>query len=400
VDILVVEDDPSIGMLFVQFLTRFGFQPEWVSNAEDAWFRYQQKVFPMCVLDWMLPGTSGLELCQRIRSADNGQHVYIWMITARNSKNDLLEVLAAGANDYLAKPLDLGLLEVRMRIAVEQIRILAQRRKAEKELLRYQAQLKELVSDRTQALAQSVKQLENEVQQRIQAETEVREARDQLRALSAHLIHIQEEQQKRIAREIHDELGQAMTALKLDLSWLRQQLEPHQTPMQHKIDKMLPLVSDNIQTIQRICTELRPSLLDDLGLEVALEWLLTEFQERTGLQCQLSIEPEQLELSADLAMTLFRICQESLTNIMRHAQASQVKIQLVQEADMIQLVIKDNGVGITSQQVEHPSSLGLLGIRERALPWQGKVRISGQPGQGTEIRVNLIWQQEEEHSHD
>ncbi|HEY9842549.1 MAG TPA: response regulator [Candidatus Obscuribacterales bacterium] len=387
-DILLVEDDASLSLLLQQMLRRYGHEVRACASAEEAWECLEQQDYPLLVLDWVLPGMSGLELCRRIRQRQGGSFVYIWVITARNTREDLLEVLAAGANDYLAKPIDIALLEVRVRIAVQQALHLRERQRAEAELAAHQAVLEQRVGERTEALSRSVQALEAENAQRRAAEDQLGQARDQLRALASRLLSIQEEQQKRISREIHDELGQAMTALKLDLGWLAAQLG-EQEVLQAKIARMIPLVSGTITTIQRICAELRPGILDDLGLVAALEWLVQEFSERSGLSCRLDVEPEELDVPPELATTLFRICQEALTNVMRHAQARSVQIRLLCEDGEIRLRISDDGVGIPAGRAEHPMSLGLMGMRERVQPWNGQIQILGSPGQGTEIRVRI-----------
>jgi DNA-binding response OmpR family regulator len=263
--LLLVEDDASMGLLFERLLSLLGYDVRIENSAEEAWALFQHTPFDLVITDWVLPGMSGLEFCKHLRSLPFGEYIYICVVTARNSREDLLEVLEAGANDYLAKPLEIPLLEVRIRIAEQQVFQLQQRREARAELSRHQAELEGRVFSRTEELSEMIQALQEEISQRRNAETRLAQTHLQLRALASHLLSIQEEQQKRISREIHDELGQAMTALKLDLAWLQQQLN-EQPVFQAKIQKMIPLVSDTITTIQRICAELRPGLLDDLGL--------------------------------------------------------------------------------------------------------------------------------------
>lgn len=391
--LLLVDDDATMRLLFERVLSRFGYEVCLENSAEAAWERFQHEPFDWVITDWVLSGMSGLELCQRLRSLPYGEYLYLCVITARNSREDLLKVLEAGANDYLTKPLDIPVLEVRMRIAEQQVHHLQQRREAKAELSRYQADLEGRVLSRTEELSDMIQALQEEISQRRHAEDRLAQTHNHLRALAGHLLSIQEEQQKRISREIHDELGQAMTALKLDLFWLQKQLAD-QPVFQEKIQKMIPLVSDTISTVQRICAELRPGILDDLGLEAALEWLVQEFSERTGLRCELKIESEELHLPMALSTTLFRICQESLTNVMRHAQAQQIALSLSREGNRLRLHIQDDGKGIENERINHPLSLGLMGIRERVLPWNGEVTISGKKDQGTTIFVQVSLEEE------
>jgi len=387
--ILVVEDDPSIRMLLESLLLKYGYQVTTCENAELAWDYYQNHDIPLIILDWVLPGMSGLDLCRKIKETPKGKYAYIWMITARNSPEDVLKVLKAGANDYLDKPIDINYLKIRATIAEQQASNLQKRKVAEEALQKTYGELEVKVKERTVALSETVQALENEIQVRKQTEHLVTETKNQLRALSAHLISIQEEQQRRISREIHDELGQAMTAIKIDLVWLEQQLPEELDLLKEKIFKLVPLVSNTIKTIQRICAELRPGILDDLGLVSALEWLCQEFQERTQIQCQLDILPEELVVPNELGTPVFRICQETMTNVMRHAEASRFSIFIHQDPNELYIEIRDNGRGITREEQEDPMSLGLIGMRERVLPWNGEVSIQGKPGQGTQITVKI-----------
>lgn len=393
--LLLVEDDASLRLLLEQLLQRFGHQVFTAADAEAAWELSLNQAFDFAIVDWVLPGMSGLELCQRLRARPGGEYLYLWVITARNRREDLLEALAAGANDYLAKPIEIPLLEVRVRIAEQQARQFQQRRVAEAALAEHQAVLEQRVQERTEELSRLIQTLQDEINQRRTAEALLESTRDQLRALASRLLSIQEEQQKRISREIHDELGQAMTALKIDLVWLQGQLA-ERPDLQQKIQQMVPLISVTIATIQRICAELRPGILDDLGLEAALEWLVQEFSTRSGLNCQLRVTPEELDLPAALATTLFRICQEALTNVLRHAGARSVRLRLERVGADVSLRISDDGKGIDMACIAHPMSLGLMGMRERLLPFNGAVAITGGPGLGTTIQVNVTL----EDSHD
>jgi signal transduction histidine kinase len=144
-----------------------------------------------------------------------------------------------------------------------------------------------------------------------------------------------------------------------------------------------------MQTVKRIYMDLRPGMLDHLGLAVAIDWLANDFQERTGIKCSVSIDPEEMSLDADLSFSIYRICQETLTNISRHAEATKVTISLKMSKDKVELVVRDNGKGITQEQLAKPNSYGLLGIRERAYHWGGEALITGRKGQGTTVKVSI-----------
>lgn len=220
-------------------------------------------------------------------------------------------------------------------------------------------------------------------------EKELRHSQEQLRNLSTHLHSMVEEERTRISREIHDELGQLLTILKMELSWLKKQLPKNEGALRERTKSMARLVDTTVQTLRKISTELRPGVLDDLGLTAAIEWQVQEFQSRTQLRCSLTVRPEEILLDPDRSTTIFRIFQETLTNIVRHANADEVTILLEKNEDCLILEVKDNGRGITQSQITNSKSLGLLGIRERALLWGGTVQISGLPGKGTTITVQI-----------
>ena len=231
--------------------------------------------------------------------------------------------------------------------------------------------------------------LENRDAQRRRADQELRSSREQLRNLSAHLESIREEERTRLAREIHDELGQAMTALKMDVVWLSRRLGPEQRLLQEKTCSMDVLIDATIRTVQRLSGELRPGLLDDLGLAAAMEWQAEEFQKRSDIPCAVSADLQNATLSREIATPVFRIFQETLTNVLRHAQATRVGVRLHVGDGRLVLVVEDNGRGITPKEAEGPKAFGLIGIRERVLALKGQFSISGQPDQGTTVTVTI-----------
>jgi PAS domain S-box-containing protein len=216
---------------------------------------------------------------------------------------------------------------------------------------------------------------------------EVRAGREQLRQLAGYLQAAREAERAHIAREIHDEFGQALTALKIDLAWIAKRLPEAEGPLREKADAMSNLVDDTIRLVRRIATELRPGLLDDLGLRAAIEWQAGEFAERTGIPCDLRLGDEDAQVDPHLATAVFRIFQETLTNIARHAGATRVRVLLEERPDQVVLVVQDNGQGISQEHVSDPASLGLAGMRERARACGGEVTFEGVPGQGTTVRL-------------
>lgn len=227
-----------------------------------------------------------------------------------------------------------------------------------------------------------------DITERKKAETELKRSQQQLRALAAHLQTVREDERTRIAREIHDELGQALTALKMDLSWIRRKLDGGDA-VQEKTTSMLDLVDRTIQMVRRISSELRPGILDDLGLTAAIEWQLQELNDRAGSRYALSSSLEDISLDQARSTALFRIFQEAMTNIVRHSNATRVEVGLEQNADHVTLEIMDNGKGIEEDKISDPKSLGLIGMRERALLLGGDVSIRGKKGQGTTVTVRI-----------
>ena len=192
-----------------------------------------------------------------------------------------------------------------------------------------------------------------------------------------------------IAREIHDELGQALTGMKMDASWLRRHTPDGAASTQDKITGMIELIDSTIQTVRRIASELRPGVLDNLGLIPAIEWQAQEFQQRTGIMCDVNSNVESLTLDKSHSTALFRIFQETLTNVVRHSNASRVSVRIEAEKHHVMMRIEDNGKGIRPEDITDSRSLGLLGMRERALLLGGTMEIKGAEGQGTVVSVNM-----------
>jgi len=209
----------------------------------------------------------------------------------------------------------------------------------------------------------------------------------QLRNLAARLEAIREEERTRIAREIHDEVGQALTALKMDLAWLEKKVPARGTPVRKKLLGMEGVIDATMEALHRILAELRPGVLDDLGLPAAIRWLADEFKRRTEITCAVHITGGEPGLDGGQATAVFRILQEALTNVARHAQARHVEIRLHVLPSAFELVVTDDGRGITAAELEATGTLGILGMRERALTWHGRVTVHGEPGRGTTVRV-------------
>jgi PAS domain S-box-containing protein len=222
-----------------------------------------------------------------------------------------------------------------------------------------------------------------------QAEKKLQHSFEQLRALAARLQSVREEERAKVAREIHDELGQAMTAIKMDLTALMRELPVDRKEPLIRIERSLKIVDGTIQAVRRIATELRPGILDDLGIAAAVEWAAGEFEARTGITCHVRVPDSDIALDAERATALFRILQETLTNIARHANATEVDVTLAQRKGDLLLEVHDNGKGISNKDLSEGQSLGILGMRERALLLGGELTISGAQGKGTTVKVRI-----------
>jgi PAS domain S-box-containing protein len=232
-------------------------------------------------------------------------------------------------------------------------------------------------------------------QQRLSAEVELTESYKRLRALAANLESVREEERTQIARELHDQLGQALTAMKFDLAWLTDRLVQKDATLAHKAKAVTAQMDTMIKTVRRIATELRPGMLDDLGLAASIEWLARDFEKRTGIVCEVSVSSPDLPLPRDQSLALFRIFQEALTNVARHAGAQHIEVHLAATPEALTLQVHDDGRGIQADEISGLHSLGLLGMQERAQRLGGTFDIQGVPGDGTIVTVSIPVKQSE-----
>jgi PAS domain S-box-containing protein len=214
--------------------------------------------------------------------------------------------------------------------------------------------------------------------------------REQLRALAERLQWVREEDRKKVARDLHDQIGQILTAIKMDMTWMSRHLPESEGELLARLKESIQLINDGVKAVRAICSGLRPGVLDDLGLAAAIEWQASEFASRNSVQCQVSVPPVDLHLDGDRATATFRIFQECLTNVIRHAQAKSVRVALCQEEESILLVVEDDGIGFCESGFSNSlGSLGLLGMKERAQFCGGDVHISSSPGNGTTVTVRV-----------
>jgi signal transduction histidine kinase len=347
--ILLLEDNATDADLVRHALRMGGLAFSWalVDNKSDFIRQLEQFGPDLILADFSLPSLDGytaLELA-REKCAD----VPFIFVTGTLGEEVAIETLKKGATDYVLKH-----------------------------------RLSRLVPSVHRALREAEGQ-----RGRKQTEEQLRESHAQLRALSVHLQDVREQERIRIAREVHDELGQSLTGLKLQLTWMAGRLPKDLKSLHRKIHAMTDGIDETIQSIRRIATELRPGLLDTAGLPAALEWQAIEFQKQTGIECSVSVAMRGSTLNQDLNTAFFRIFQETLTNIIRHANATKVEVRLFEAAEHFILEVKDNGRGISESEIQNTKSIGLVGMRERAALLGGEVRWRGHPGKGTTVSVRI-----------
>lgn len=221
------------------------------------------------------------------------------------------------------------------------------------------------------------------------AEEDLRNSRNQLRALVASLQSIREEERANIGRDIHDDLGQKLASLELGLSWLARKLTHGQQPLRQKIGSLSVLVTTMIQAIGRIADELRPNVLDELGLVKTLQSEAREFERHTEIRCRFETNIGNGKLNRAGSVAILRIVQAAFTNIVRHAEASRARVTLIKKAGHLILTVSDNGKGITKKLVHNPHSLGISGMRERAIALKGRLSLRGSKGKGTTVTLRV-----------
>ena len=365
IKILIVEPDSITARDLKDMLHSLGLGytvTSIASTGEEALEKAKQDTPDLLLLDITLPGKlDGIQTARRIRALYNIPIIYV---TIHSDEKTLQKAKLVEPEGYVLKPID----ERELRIAVE-------------------------IALQTHAKVKEIEKALRESEERFSRfGEELKRSQEELRKLSRHLHFARERESKRIAREIHDELGQALTALKMELTWISKNL-----PLTHELHKLVStkaksmssLVDSTIKKVQRIASELRPGVLDDLGLVPAIEWLGQDFQNRTKIKCLTNLASFDYDLDPECSTAVFRILQEALTNVARHARASRVRVSLKEKKNKLELKIRDNGRGIAEKDVLSPDSLGLVGMRERLRPFQGDVRIQGIPDKGTTLAINL-----------
>ena len=360
--ILIVDDQEDNVSLLEDMLRGAGYASiTSTREPREVCELYRKNRYSLILLDLEMPGMDGFQVLEGVKAVEADGYLPVLVITAQ--PEHILRALKAGARDFISRPFDMAeaLVRVHNMLEVRLLHLEAKRRTEQAEARGEQA---------------------------------IRASREQLRALAARLQAAREEERAQAAREIHDVLAQELTCLKMDVAWLSRRLaEPvgtwKQDDFQEKVGAMMELTDKASKSVRKIAADLRPAVLDGLGLCAAIEWIAADFQKRTEIRCEARLPGQGLTMDRDRSTALFRILQESLTNVARHAGATKVEIHLCRETDEVVLCVHDNGRGVGLGELKDPHSIGLLGMRERASMLNGRCVIRGESGGGTTVEVRL-----------
>lgn len=339
--ILIVDDEPSARETLLSMLEGGSYSLEIAKNGPEALQKAERLLPDLVLLDVMMPGMDGFEVCRRFRATPTLAEVPIIILTALDDRASLLRGIEAGADDFLTKPIDREELRARVRTITR--------------LNRYRTLM---------------------------------EQRENLRLMAERALTAQEEERRRISRELHDDLGQALTSLMLEIRSLQDSQTPQDPILAERLQALYRQVSELSVRVRGLAQDLRPPILDALGLKDALLAYCTEFERRTGIQVEFETD-ELPPLDSSLhAVTFYRVLQEALTNVIKHAQASRVWVDLTVESKTITLTVQDNGCGFDPQK-KRRGALGLAGLHERVLLAGGVFKVSSSPVRGTVLMARL-----------
>ena len=379
VAILLVNDRPAQLTAWQAILSRLGQALVLARSGDEALEHLLARDFAAILLDVNMPGLDGFETAELIRQHPRCEHTPILFVSAINTQDrDRTRGYALGAVDYIFTPVVPEVLQAKVGAFVDL------HRKS-----RQVAQQADQLAALNQVLETQLDEIGKLNAELRQANTELDRSHEQLRRLTAHVEALREDERARIAREVHDDLGGALTGLKMDVARLRRSFNGGHPDRQNDFEQLNQSIDVLVQSVRRIATELRPAILDDFGLAAAIEWQLQEFTQRAGLHGELFLGDADLSLPPDTATALFRVFQEALTNVARHAQATQVAVTLHAVEQSLVLQVRDNGRGVTPDELRQARSFGLVGMRERVHLLRGELEINSQPGQGTTIQVRV-----------
>lgn len=377
--VLLVNDDAASLLALASLLTdRNDYEVITARSGEEALRQVLHHDFAVILLDVSMPSMDGFETAEAIHSHPRSASVPIIFVTAHYADEMYrLKGYQKGAVDYLFTPIIPQILQTKVAVFVE----------LAKKNLQLQHQKQEL-EQLNRDLQQQRKQDLEHINERRQAEEALRQSQEELRQLASYQERIKEDERKRIAREIHDELGQNLLALRIDIAMLHARTGSTHPKLNRKVHSVLDHIDSTMKAMRAIINNLRPTVLD-LGLNAAIEWQVKEFQRRTGIACELVMSDKELVVDDNRATALFRILQESLNNVFRHARATKARIELCRKDDRLFMTVADNGVGIFPGCRRKANSFGLVGIKERISTLGGELSIDTAKDEGTALTVSI-----------
>ena len=378
--VLLVNDDAASLLALASLLDTDGegYQVITARSGEEALREVLNHDFAVILLDVSMPGMDGFETAEAIHSHPRSASVPIIFITAHYADEmNRLKAYQKGAVDYLFTPIIPQILQTKVSVFVELARNNLQLQRQKQELERLNLDLQQ---QRRQDL--------DHINERLQAEGALRQSQEELRQLASYQERIKEDERKRIAREIHDELGQNLLALRIDIAMLHARTGTTHPKLNRKVHAVLEHIDSTMKAMRAIINNLRPTVLD-LGLNAAIEWQVKEFQRRTGIACELVMPEAEVVVDDNRATALFRVLQESLNNVFRHARATRAKIELHMTGERLLMTVSDNGVGIFPGCRRKANSFGLVGIKERISTLGGELTIATAPESGTELTISV-----------
>lgn len=338
--ILIVDDMPQNIHVLSAILRSEGYILHVALTGSQALKVAREVVPDLILLDLVMPGMDGYEVCRRLKEHPATAHIPVIIVTARGEEENEAKGLELGAADFLTKPVSPLIVKARVHSQLELMR---------------------------------------------------RHTRARIQELAIRLQEARETERKWLAREVHDDLGSRLAKLKMDAIWLRRHLKGHGAAITSHLDGMIGLIGETIAGMRQLVSHLRPVVLDQVGLAAALSEEVEDFGRRHGLVCSLECRVSDLPRDGDRETAIFRICQEALTNVARHARAGRVAVTLAWEREAVVLTVHDDGEGIPVANLTGTGGVGILGMSERAGQFGGTLHVASAPGQGTTVLASLPW---------
>lgn len=383
--ILIVDDMPASIDLLRSILEEEGYHVFVVNSGKKAINRAERIAPQLILLDILMPDMDGFETCRQLKEQAATKDIPVIFMSALKDPDEKVKRFDLGAVDYVTKPIETQELMARVRTQIKIGRL-------QHEFKKLNVGLEKRVADRTASLYETNLALKAEIDERIRTEQALLKSEKQLRALSQRLAEVEEDERKQLARELHDRVGQNLTALNLNLNLIFRKLsDDSKQKIAERFDDAIGLVEETAGHIRDVMSELRPHDLDDYGLLAALQWEADRFAARSQIQVEVVGEALSPRPSRSLETALFRIAQEALTNIAKHARAGQVTIALKATKNSIQLAITDDGIGFDVNKLKGgvDSGWGLILMQERAQSKNGRLHVISKPDEGTRVLVEL-----------